>query len=195
MKFKCDPNGKLLPGAPGNYKCGQTYLQPFSQSKFKYWELLEEPPVLKVPKATPEDSVYNDVVYVPDEQPETIEEKVETEPIRNDAPIGDAAVVELSPSPQRVDMVAGVVVDPNAPATIESHMKLNLKTGNLTEAVDEPTPTPSSTPIETAVQVSPQPKTREELKAILDARGVKYVTRARTETLAKMVEDLEKPFE
>jgi len=191
MRFVCSPNGKLLKGAPGNFKCGGIYVQPFHLSSFPYWELVEPTPELKIPEASESDSVFDEPIYVPDD---------------------DAAPVEMRTSPMEV---AGVNVDPNAPATMEPYMKFNPRTGQLRGIHVEPEMPPK--PIEeepeleepsiadlgdmgghatfgnndTLVEESPK-KIREKLKAILDAKGIKYLTNTRTTTLAKMVEDLEK---
>ena len=189
MRFVCSPNGKLLKGAPGNFKCGGIYVQPFHLSSFPYWELVEPTPELKIPEASESDSVFDEPKYVPDD---------------------DAAPVEMRTSPMEV---AGVNVDPNAPATMEPYMKFNPRTGQLRGIHVEPEMPPKpieeepeleepsvadlgdmsdhATP-EFNIPIETSPKTREELKAILDMRGVKYLTKTRTTTLAKMVEDLEK---
>ena len=88
MRFVGKPDGKLMKGAPGNYEHGKVYMCPYSWSHFKFWELLEAPPELKVPQASEPDSVYEEVYFPPEEdepvpEPETeepTEEKVETEP-------------------------------------------------------------------------------------------------------------------
>jgi len=189
MRFVCSPNGKLLKGAPGNFKCGGIYVQPFHLSSFPYWELVEPTPELKIPEASESDSVFDEPIYVPDD---------------------DAAPVEMRTSPMEV---AGVNVDPNAPAIMEPYMKFNPRTGQLRGIHVEPEMPPKpikeepeleepsvadlgdmsghATP-EFNIPIETSPKTREELKAILDMRGVKYLTKTRTTTLAKMVEDLEK---
>ena len=189
MRFICNPNGKLLKGAPGNFKCGEIYIQPFHLSSFPYWELVEPTPELKIPETSESDSVFDEPIYVPD---------------------GDAAPVEMRTSPMEV---AGVNVDPNAPATMEPYMKFNPRTGQLRGIHVEPEMPPQpieeepeleepsvadlgnmsghATP-EFNIPIETSPKTREELKAILDMRGVKYLTKTRTTTLAKMVEDLPK---
>lgn len=233
-----------MKGAPGNYKHGEIYVMPFHLSSFPYWELVEPTPELNIPEASKSDSVFEDTIFVPDD---------------------DAAPVEMNTHPTEV---AGVNVDPNAPAILEPYMRLNLNTGQLTAVPDEPKlepkpepekrvdsvveetkrklvaeleskvnirkdtlsnmtigelteikklvdsivtptyktfdepkpgelkPTPSIESSETIVQTSSfVEKTREELQAILDAKGVEYPPKTRTTTLAKMVEDLEKPFE
>ncbi len=67
MRFICDPNGKLLKGAPGNYKCGEVYIQPYHMSEFAFWELVEDIPELKIPEA---DDEFEDAFYVtPDDEP------------------------------------------------------------------------------------------------------------------------------
>lgn len=244
MRFVGKPGGKLMKGAPGNFKHGEIYVQPFHLSSFPFWELVEPKPELNIPEASKSDSVFEDAVFVPD---------------------NDAAPVEMNTPPTEV---AGVNVDPNAPAILEPYMRLNLKTGKLTAVPDEPKlepkpepeklvdsvveetkkklvaelepkvnirkdtlsnmiiselteikklvdsivtpayktldepkldelkPTPSTEISETTVQMpSSVEKTREELQAILDTKGVEYPPKTRTTTLAKMVEDLEKPFE
>ena len=172
MRFVCSPNGKLLKGAPGNFKCGGIYVQPFHLSSFPYWELVEPTPELKIPEASESDSVFDEPKYVPDD---------------------DAAPVEMRTSPMEV---AGVNVDPNAPATMEPYMKFNPRTGQLRGIHVEPEMTPKpieeepeleepsvadlgdmsghATP-EFNIPTETSPKTREELKAILDAKGIKYL--------------------
>lgn len=160
MRFICDPNGRLLKGAPGNFKCGGTYMQPFHLSKFPYWELVEEKPTLKIPDASKSDSVFEETIFVPDDE---------------------VAPVEMYTPPTEV---AGVDVDPESPAQIEPYMKLNLNTGKLSAVTEEPK-------VEPQIESVEPPKTREDLKNILDARGVEYTPKTRTETLVKMVEELQ----
>jgi hypothetical protein len=66
-KFIGKPNGKFMKGAPGNYIHGQIYEVSFRQTKFPFWELLDPPPVLKVPDAQVEDSVFEGDVFVPEQ--------------------------------------------------------------------------------------------------------------------------------
>ena len=168
MKFVGKPNGKLLKGAPGNYTHGVIYKQPFRMSKFPYWQLMEPVPELRVPEVGKGDSVYEDAIYVPDDEAE---------------PLG-----EFTPIVPTEDINA----DPNTGATIEPYMTYSQKDGKMKAYVDkrEPQPVPEPTP-------EPEPEEeepgldRDALKAILDEKGVKYLKNARTVTLAKMVEALE----
>jgi hypothetical protein len=66
MKFICDPHGKLLKGAPGNYECGKIYMQPYHMSEFAFWELVEDIPTLKIPEV---EEKFEDAFYVPDDEP------------------------------------------------------------------------------------------------------------------------------
>lgn len=160
MRFVCDPNGRLLKSAPGNYKCGEVYMQPFHLSKFPFWELVEEAPVLKIPEAAKSDSVFEETIFVPDD---------------------DVAPIEMNPVPSTE--VGEVNINPNTPASIKPYKRMDLNTGMLTAAPDKPKAEPRIELVEAS-------KTRDELKAILDARGVTYPPKTRTETLAKMVEEL-----
>ncbi len=165
MRFICDANKKLLKGAPGNFKCGEIYMQPFRLSKFPYWELVEAPPTLKIPEVSKSDSVFEETIFVPDD---------------------DEAMVEERPMPKLED----VNIDPDAPAVLEPYMKLNLKTGKLTAVPDEPTLTmESATPVSSQPRLDDEPN-REELKKILSEAGVEYSDKARTATLKKMVDEL-----
>ena len=80
-KFIGKPNGKLMKGAPGYpYIHDQVYEVSFRQTKFPFWVLLDPPPVLKVPAAQVEDSVFENDVFVP-EQLELDEPVQATSPI------------------------------------------------------------------------------------------------------------------
>ena len=58
MRFIGRPNNQLVKGAPDNYIHGEVYDQPFRMSKFPFWELVEPVPVLKIPPAQADDSVF-----------------------------------------------------------------------------------------------------------------------------------------
>jgi hypothetical protein len=76
-KFIGKPNGVYMKGAPCNYIHGQVYSIPYKFSQFPFWELLDPPPVLKVPAARVEDSVFESSIFVPPEM--------------NDAPSGPSS--------------------------------------------------------------------------------------------------------
>ena len=66
-------DGKLMKGAPAGYKQGEVRLMPYRHSKFKFWELMEAVPELKVLEAGKDDIVYDDAIYVPDDSEPAIE--------------------------------------------------------------------------------------------------------------------------
>ena len=68
MKFIGKPEGKLMKGAPGNYIHGKEYHVPYSYSQWKWWQLMEDAPELQVPDITEEKGVFEEFVYVPDEE-------------------------------------------------------------------------------------------------------------------------------
>lgn len=196
MRFVGKPDGKLMKGAPGNYNHGEIYVQPYHLSEFPYWELVDEVPKLTVPPPSESDSVFEDAVFIPDD---------------------DAAPVEMNTPPTEV---AGVNVDPDAPAIMEPYMKFNTRTGKLSEIstpiVELITPITSIPELEKTVDsvveeqseadlgdmeghatfgnndvpVEVIPKTRDELKEILTESGIEYNDKARTATLKKMVDEL-----
>ena len=65
MRFVGKPNGVFMKGAPGSYEQGKIYEVPFHYSQWKFWELVEPPPELKVPDASKEDSVFSGEAIVP----------------------------------------------------------------------------------------------------------------------------------
>jgi len=69
MKFIGKPNGVFMKGAPGNYVHGQIYNQPWGNGDYPYWERMEEAPVLKAPEPSDADSVFDDTIFVPEEEP------------------------------------------------------------------------------------------------------------------------------
>lgn len=66
-RFIGKPSGVYMKGAPCNYTHGAVYTIPLKFAQFKYWEILDPPPVLKVPAASVEDSVFENQVFVPPE--------------------------------------------------------------------------------------------------------------------------------
>ena len=190
MRFVCDENGKLLKNAPGNYKCGERYKQPYRMSKFPFWELLETPAVLTAPLLMGSDNVFeDDVIYVPDD-PEENEEKED---------VAEAATVEMTPA--RIMEDSGVNVDPSAPATIEPYMRYNTGTGKLspstvTTSGGEYVVESKEEPVEETIEESEEDAVnadeldRDELKQFLDDAGVLYKEKTRTSTLKKMVDEL-----
>ena len=120
MRFICGPDGKLLKGAPGNFECGSVHKLPFRHSRFKFWELIEQAPVLRVPDITEEDSVFDESVFMPEEADE------------------EAAEISLTPAPQPEEEIN---IDPDAPAILESYEAYELGTTTLS---DEPSEEPVS---------------------------------------------------
>jgi len=105
MRFIGKPDGKLMKGAPGNFKQGEEVFQPYRLSNFPFWELLEDKPVLKIPPPSKSDSVFEESVYIPDDDneaidevdisPSTLIESVETEVIGNEPLDEDTSRKEL----------------------------------------------------------------------------------------------------
>lgn len=66
MRFIGKPNGVLMRGCPSNYVQNEIYVLPYHPyGKMPYFELLDPPPVLKVPAAQVEDSVFENSIFVP----------------------------------------------------------------------------------------------------------------------------------
>jgi len=201
MRFKCGPNGKLLKGAPGNYTCGKVYRMPFRHSKFTFWELIEEPPQLKVPNMSEEESVYEEAIFLPEDETESYDE----------------ALVEMTPSTPNPE---DYNVDPDADAVIEPYMKLDLRTGKMRSVTEEEreavkgsgeaiyAPEEEHSPatnrgvamldadgsvigLSDLETESNEPLDRDALKLVLDEAGIEYNNRARTPTLQTLVDKLE----
>jgi len=81
MRFVGRPEGKLMKGAPGNYRQNEIYLQPFRMSRFAFWKLIDPPPELKVPEAKTEDSVFEENIFVPTDVKEDEEKVVDLPPV------------------------------------------------------------------------------------------------------------------
>ncbi len=153
MRFIGRPEGKLMKNAPGNFEHGKIYVVPYGHSKFAFWELIDKPPVLKVPASTetfeeafyvPKDEeLFENTTYVPSELEEdpwnytTSDEVVEvtvSEPEVEEVP--ETVVKVLTPSAP-VDTRAERVIDNSAPATIEPYMTYSPSTGKVTEHKEE----------------------------------------------------------
>ena len=196
MKFVGKPGGKLMKNAPGNFTHGEIYNVPFNHSKWPFWEMLEKPPVLEAPEPSDADSVFDDNVFVPDEE----------------VTYGDSPEITMS-STQSYG--GDVVVDPNASAIIEPYMTYNTGTGQLSDVEDiipEQTPEPeqdldephylkleiarlqqaledAKTAPPTELELVKEPDRDELLKTLQDA-GVEVKPRTRMTTLRKMVDAL-----
>ena len=160
MRFVGRPNKILMKGAPGNFNQGEVYQMSFNNSKQKFWELIEEPPVLKAPELKESDSVYEEPVYVPEEVNFSMEEET---------------VVVHPPD---------VNIDPDAPSTL-SPPGYQVSSDDVVytdTASDEPEPTPA------AEVLGERKLDRDDLKAILDEAGVVYKKNAHTKTLQKLVD-------
>ena len=202
MRFKCGPNGRLLKGAPGNYECGKVYRMPFRHSKFTFWEPMEELPQLKVPDMSEEESVYEEAIFLPEDETESYDE----------------ALVEMTPSTPNPE---DYNVDPDADAVIEPYMKLDLRTGKMRgvteeereavkgsgEAVYAPEEDKDSPITNRGVAMldadggivglsdleteQNESLDRDALKLVLDEAGIEYSNRAHTPTLQALVDELE----
>lgn len=190
MRFICDKNGRLLKGAPGNYECGKVYMQPYRMSKFKFWELIEEPPELKIPAMSEEDSVYSDAeaVFIPPEEEDEEEEVPDT-------PDSPASVQAHQPINLPEDDELNI--DPNTPATVEPYVKYNPVSDKITGVSDTTnddvtlsTPEPEE-PEELDEEELVAELTRDEIFKILDEAGVEYSKHTATEYLMNKVEELE----
>ena len=182
MKFIGKPRGVFMRGAPGNYVHGQIYNQPYQMSRFKFWELVEEIPVLVAPELEEDESVFEEAVFIPDEEKKVVlvpDEEVD-------------AVVEMLPvNPERGD---GNPYDLNTPAIMEPYMVFNTGTGGLAPYVPPEITTTEPTK-EYEITLSTVEPEGEELDRgglirVLDEAGVKYNKRARTATLKKLVDEL-----
>ena len=190
MRFVGKPNGVFLRGAPGNYVHGQIYNQPYRMSKFKFWQLEEEIPVLVAPKPNEDDNVFEESVFIPDDEEEVVvipevEEVVPT-------PDEEAATVEMVPV--NLESGDGNPYNPNAPAILEPYAVFNTGTGRTTPYV-APEITTTAPIGEYEVTLSTQEPEeekldRDELMRVLDEAGVEYKKGVRTTTLKKMVDEL-----
>ena len=154
-------DGKLVKGAPGNYEVGEITLGPliWAQVHPKIWELVEPPPELRVPDVAEKDSVYDEGVFVPDDQ------------------------TQESPSNAEVTLSGAVKpeLDEHEKEVIAGYKSQGMYLLDADEGILVP-------PDESIEKDS---RSRDELKALLDAAGIKYSKHSRTETLAEMVQTLE----
>ena len=186
LRFIGRPNGKLVRGAPGNYKQGEITRGPLTWVKVhpQVWELVESAPELKIPEASERDSVFEEPVFIPDD------EKL------SEADLGDGSGrptkdrVWPPPNFQTQGTEAGeITLSGSMNAALDAHTQEVIngykKQGMYLLDADE------------GILVAPDEseekdsRSRDKLKEILDSAGVKYSKHARTETLAQMVKELE----
>jgi len=193
MRFIGKPNGVFMKGAPGNYEQGKVYDQPWGNGNYKYWERLEETPVMVAPELTDADNAFDDEMFVPEEetvvtpQPkleimiEDIPEVVEVE----------KAVEEISVEPA-TPMVhdEDVNISPYTMATIEPYMSFNTGTGELSD-YEEPMPVEETVSSVEEPALPTENLDRLELLNALEVAKVEVKKGTRTTTLKKMVDDLE----
>lgn len=210
MRFKCDSNGSLLKGAPGNYVCGEIYRKAFRHSRFAFWELLEEVPVLIVPESTDEDGVFDESVFIADDAEEILVEmpvltvELEDEPSTDTSDVSpistytpshklddDARTKELAEQYRRqgmflLDAKEGIFVPEQGEQ--EPEEKEEAKIIELSPIEGES----HTAEFETlSVKVEPvEALDRDALKRVLDEAGVEYKPRARTATLQGLVDEL-----
>jgi len=172
MRFIGKPNGVFMRGAPGNYTQNQIYDQPYHMSRFKFWELVEEIPVLVAPELEEGDSVFEEAVFIPDDEEED-------------------ATIEMTPVNLEKDEES---YDPDTPAILEPYMMFNTGSGKLSKfSPTEVTTTASDEAYEVTLStVEPEGEIldRDLLMKTLDSAGVAYNKRARTTTLKKLVDEL-----
>ena len=163
--------GKLVRGAPGNYQQGEVTSGPLVWVKLfpRVWELVDSIPELRVPDASEGDSVYEDAIFVPDD---------------------DEAEIVFPTEPQTPKTKdAGITLSGSTETELDAHTKEVIegykKQGMYLLDADEGIMVSSDEPVEK------DPRSRDELKDILDKAGVKYSVKSRTETLARMVQTLE----
>lgn len=164
MRFIGRPGGVLMRGAPGNYIHNKIYTVPYHYSRFPFWELVDGPLELKIPEMSASESVFDDVVYVLDD---------------------DAATIEVEPKPSPLEDEE-INADPNTDASIEPYMRYSPSSNKLFDI------SLSSTSDDEVTVSTPEPveKSREELIGILTEAGVEVKPRTRTATLQKMVDEL-----
>jgi len=184
--------GRLVKAAPGNYKQGEVVSGPLIWAKVfpNVWELVETVPELRVPSATKGDGVFEDAIFIPDDD-EMLEDGALSE-----ADLGDGGghptknKVVLPPellTPKTSD--AEVTLSGSSNVELDAHTKEIIagykKQGMYLLDADEGILVSPDEPIEKDTHG------RDELKALLDEAGIKYSVKSRTETLARMVQTLE----
>ena len=186
MKFICN-SGKLLKNAPGNYECRKTYRQPYDMCKLPYWELVEDTPILSIPPSSQSDSVFEEPIYVPEEDTPVVEETSQEwfYDIPEEIPVvEEVAVVEPEVEPLILDYDGtdnDISYDSDAPATISAGTRYNFSDdgGKLTYSTASPEEKEDDPNVD-----------REELKKILTEAGIGFNIRSRTSTLKRLVDDL-----
>jgi len=186
MKFIGKPQGVFMPGAPGGYDHNKVYMMRFRHSRYKWWQLMEEVPVLKAPELKSVDDVFSDMTYIPDEditeeeeEPVTVEvEETKPDPILQDL-VNEIARLrtQLAESEKKAQVKQGVsmteiqtgsfrIPDPYAPAIIEPYMAITMNPeGDITDSkvVQE---------IEDEPEVKPEPRPEPEIEAVSEPVAV-----------------------
>lgn len=126
MKYVGRPNGVLLKGSPGNYTQNAIYSLPYSYSLTPYFELLDPPPVLKVPPAKVEESVFESSIFVPPELDDL--DVVATTPVKEVEELSSPSADTLKPvdvgggfpplPPKKAEGLFGVEPDDEMPADL-----------------------------------------------------------------------------
>jgi len=183
MKFICK-SGKLLKNAPGNYECGKKYRQPYDMCKLPYWELVEDTPILSIPPSSQSDSVFEEPIYVPEEDTPVVEET--SQEWFYDTPeeipvVEEVTIAEPEVEPPVVDEVEEEE-DYDSPATISSGNKYSFSDdgGKLTYSAAS----------QEDEEVEVDDIDRDELKRLLTEAGIGFNNRSRTSTLKRLVDDL-----
>ena len=177
MKFIGKPQGVYMHGAPGGYDQGKVYWMRFRHSRFAWWQLMEDAPVLKAPELKDIDDAFDGVGYVPEE--DEPEEEAPIIEVEEPQPEPSPEIAELlkqiealktqlesKPEPKAVQGVSMIepydqslkIPDPNAPAIIEPYMTVTVNpegviTGSkVVKVIDEKpeiggTPEPELIPI------------------------------------------------
>ena len=181
MRFVGRPGGKLMKNAPGNYKHGEIYQQPYHMSQFKFWELIEKVPTLVAPPLDDGDEVFEDAVYIPDDD------------VSVEVSLGESPVSEEE---EDIDKY----INNDTPVKIEPFTAYHITSGagvttfTTTPVIKKQTEYTSTTsPIEEVTLSIPEPEEeldRKELIKTLDEAGVEYKKGARTTTLKKLVDEL-----
>ena len=193
MKFICK-SGKLLKNAPGNYECGKKYSQPYDMCKRPYWELVEDTPVLSIPPSSQSDSVFEEPIYVPEEDAPVVEESSqewfydtpEAIPVVEEEKVEEVVVVEPMVEPLVVDGTDNYLsYDSDAPATISPGTRYSFSEegGKLSYSV-------SSQADDEEENSEDEKPDRDALMKTLTEAGIGFNNRSRTTTLKRLVDEL-----
>jgi len=176
MRFIGKPDGVLMKHAPGNYKHGQVSKQPYKMSKFPYWELIDPKPTFTAPELSDVDDVFEEAVFVPDEAEVEIVLDVSSDEVYLDKYIHNDSPATIEPfSAYRITKTPDGENYANIPVSVTS-----------TESVEGEVTVSTSEPV-----VEEPMYDRDALKKKLTDAGVEFNVNSRTETLRKLVEDLE----